>query len=146
MSGKKFAKYIMYEVKAPESIPAYRHESAEVTSPRMRRLASLDPGVIKNCPNMGAMWIMPWKNNEDPKSGVEAHVHDFEEIMGWYGCDPENPDDLHGEIEFWFEDEQYFITKSCIMYVPAGVRHCPLKIHNLKKPLLHMGYTPVMPT
>ena len=54
------------------------------------------------------------------------HQHDVPEIIGLFGSDYENQHDMGAEIEFWMEDEKFIITKSCMIFVPAGVKHCPL--------------------
>jgi hypothetical protein len=145
MAKLKYAKYIVSEAKAPKSIPSYRHESAEVTSPGMTRLASLGGELFKEAPHLGCMWFLPRPRNDSQKPGVEAHTHDFDEILGFYGSDPYNPGELNGEIEFWLDDEKYLLTKSCIIFVPKGLKHCPLFIRKLDKPLFHLGWTPTAP-
>jgi hypothetical protein len=145
MARLKYQKYIITEAKAPESIPSYRHESAEVTSPGMTRLASLGGEALPQAPHLGAMWFLPRPPNNGQKPGVEAHTHEFDEVLGFYGGDPQNPNDLYGEVEFWIEDEKYLLTKSCIIFIPKGVRHCPLFIRRLEKPMFHLGWTPVAP-
>jgi hypothetical protein len=145
MAKLKYQKYIITEVKAPKSIPAYRHESAEVTSPGMVRLASMVERFFPQAPHLGCMWFLPRPRNDRQKPGVDAHTHEFDEILGFYGGDPDNPNDLNGEVEFWIEDEQYLLTRSCLIYIPQGVKHCPLFIRKLDKPMFHLGWTPVAP-
>jgi hypothetical protein len=145
MAELKYQKYIITEAKAPESIPSYRHESAEVSSPGMTRLASLGEDGLPGAPHLGCMWFLPRPRNISEKPGVEAHTHNFDEILGFYGCDPYDPSDLNGEVEFWIEDEKYLLTKSCIIYIPKGIKHCPLFIRRLDKPLFHLGWTPALP-
>ncbi len=145
MSELKYANYIITQAKAPPLIPSYRHESAAISSPGMRRLAYLGDDIVQGAPHMGCMWLMPRLRNENEKPGVEAHTHDYEEILGFYGADPYNPEELFGEIEFWLEDEKYLLTKSCTIYVPKGMRHCPLTVYRLDKPIFHFGYTPITP-
>ncbi|HTY81833.1 MAG TPA: hypothetical protein VMB24_03540 [Dehalococcoidales bacterium] len=146
MAKRKYEKYIIYKAEAPKDIPEYRHESAEVKSPGMTRLASLVGNAIPEAPHMGAMWFLPRPPNNGTKPGVEAHTHEFDEVLGFYGGDPNNPDELYGEVEFWLGDEKYLLTKSCIIFVPKGLKHCPLFIRKLEKPMLHMGWSPVAPT
>jgi hypothetical protein len=88
---------------------------------------------------------MPRPRSTKETPGVDAHTHEYDEILGFYGCDPYNPHDLFGEIEFWIEDETYLLTKSCTIYIPKGIRHCPLFIRVLDKPMFHFGWTPVIP-
>lgn len=39
------------------------------------------------------------------------HVHDADEIIGFFGNDPSNPHDLGGELK-WFEEETGFPKRS----------------------------------
>jgi hypothetical protein len=146
MTALKYQKYIITEVKPIESIPSYRHESPDVKGKGMTHLASLLPDVAEGAPDISFMWLMPDKRIKPDKPGVDAHTHDFDEVLGFYGCDPYNPRELFGEVEFWLEDEKYLLTKSCIIYIPKGLKHCPLTITRMEKPILHFGYTPITPT
>jgi hypothetical protein len=145
MSDLKYARYIVTDAKAPPVIPSYRHESAAVSSPGMTRLAYLGSDVIPNAPHMGCMWFLPRQRTLDEKPGVEAHVHDYDEILGFYGVDPYNPTELFAEVEFWIENERYMLTKSCTIYIPKGLKHCPMWIRRLDKPIFHFGWTPITP-
>jgi hypothetical protein len=31
----------------------------------------------------------------------------------------------YGLVEFWIEDEQFMLTKTCTIYIPNGIKHCP---------------------
>ncbi|HTY81621.1 MAG TPA: hypothetical protein VMB24_02460, partial [Dehalococcoidales bacterium] len=64
------------------------------------------------------------------------------EILGFYGSDPQNPRDLGGEVEFWMEDEKHILTESFLVYIPAGMKHCPLKINRIDRPMFHLGASP----
>ncbi len=57
------------------------------------------------------------------------------------GSDPENPRDLGGEVEFWLEDEKYMLTKSCLIFVPKGLRHCPLRVVKADRPILFLAFS-----
>jgi len=47
-----------------------------------------------------------------------------------------NPNDLGGEVEFWLENEKYILTKSCLIFVPKGLKHCPLWVIKVDRPIL----------
>jgi mannose-6-phosphate isomerase-like protein (cupin superfamily) len=44
---------------------------------------------------------------------------------------------MGGEVEFWMEDEKFIINKSCMIFVPAGVKHCPLYLKRVDRPIFH---------
>ena len=77
-----------------------------------------------------AWWTAPLPESETYK----PHYHDADEIIGLFGSNIEDPFDLGGEAEYWFEDEKYTITKSCLIYVPKGTRHCPLFYRRVDRP------------
>jgi mannose-6-phosphate isomerase-like protein (cupin superfamily) len=75
--------------------------------------------------------------------GPKPHSHPFDEIFTFFGTDFNHPEDLCGEIEFYLEEEPVMITKSSIGFIPAGMRHCPVNMNRLDRPLFHfsMGFT-----
>ena len=69
------------------------------------------------------------------------HDHSYDEYLGFFGSDTDNPDDLCGEIELSL-GEKHTITKSCVVFVPAGVSHCPMKFKRVDKPIFYFATTP----
>ena len=99
-------------------------------------LFRLDEKAINNIPFFtAAAWV--WPKSDKIIMEDKSHSHQFEEAVTLFGTNPENPKDLCGEVEFWFDDEKYTITKSCIIYIPKGVKHCPLIFHRVDKPIFH---------
>jgi hypothetical protein len=86
--------------------------------------------------NIGFVWAL---GASTIKEELAAHVHDYNEVLGWIGTDWKNPNDLGGEIEFWIEDEKYILKNSCIIYIPRGVTHGPLKDLKVDRPFIHFG-------
>lgn len=81
--------------------------------------------------------------SEDP---IElAHVHDFDEVLIFVGSDPENPHDLNGEVELWVEDEKLILRNTCAVFIPKGLKHCPLIFRKVEKPIIFVacGHTPI---
>jgi hypothetical protein len=70
------------------------------------------------------------------------HDHSYDEYLGFFGSDTENPEDLCGEVELSLGDELHTITKSCVVFVPAGVSHCPMKFKRVDKPIFYFATTP----
>ena len=80
-----------------------------------------------------------WYLRPPAKPMEEGHSHDSDEIIGFFGSDPQNPHDLGGEIEFWLEDEKYILTKSCLIFAPKGMKHCPLILRRVDRPIFHFS-------
>ncbi len=77
------------------------------------------------------------------KLGPKPHIHPFDELFTFFGSNFEDPSDLGAEMEFWLEDQPVTFDKSCMVYIPAGMRHCPLNTKRMDGPIFHfsMGYT-----
>jgi hypothetical protein len=66
------------------------------------------------------------------------HTHTYDEVLGFIGSDPSNVTKLGGEVEIWMEDEKYVMDKSFLVYIPKGLKHCPIIIRKVDRPFL--GY------
>jgi hypothetical protein len=131
MAESKYAKYIITET-GPE--PRVR-EKAERLSDKMTYLLHLDGDVVKGASWVNCIWF--WKGFDEAL--VEAHEHPYDEVLTFFGTNPEDPHDLAGEIEFWMGDEKYILTKTCMVFVPKGLRHCPLIIRRVDRPIFHFS-------
>ena len=92
----------------------------------------LNGDVLPNAPYFTITW---YSSPGDPKT--ETHVHDFDEYLGFAGSDPEDPTNLNGLVRFMIDNEWVIIDKSTILFVPAGVKHCPYVIERVDKPIIH---------
>jgi hypothetical protein len=63
------------------------------------------------------------------------HSHEFDEVIGFGGTNRSYPRDLGGEIEFLMEGEKHIITKTCLVFVPKGVSHCPITFKRIDTPI-----------
>lgn len=81
--------------------------------------------------------------HEATKGSPPEHSHDdFDEIIMFFGTDPDRPHDLCGEVELWIGGEQYLLTESCMVFVPRGVRHCPLYFRRVERAILNLSTGP----
>ena len=44
-------------------------------------------------------------------------------------------EELGGEIEFLLGGEKHTITKTCLIFVPKGVSHCPITLRRIDTPI-----------
>ena len=130
MAESKYAKYIVTDAKGPELSPEAAAAFAKVGTLVMW----LDDKVVPGAFQMNCVWYFA-----PVPGGPGAHKHDVPEIIGFFGNDPKNPHDLGGEVEFWIEDEKFIINKSVMIFVPAGVKHCPLKLRRVDRPMFHFS-------
>jgi hypothetical protein len=131
MAELKYQKYILTDLKLPEDI----QKSAAKYNERATRILWLEDWVIEGAPSIISSWY--WKATET--EGVPSHTHDFDEVIGFFGSDPQNPHDLGGEVEFWLEDEKYFLKNSCLIFIPKGLRHCPLRVVKVDRPIFFLA-------
>lgn len=82
--------------------------------------------------HMTYSWIHP---TEEGSHWVNEHEHTYDEVLVFLGTDPEHPKDLGGEAYLWIEGEKYTINTSGAVYIPAGVRHCPLDWGTITRPI-----------
>jgi hypothetical protein len=83
---------------------------------------------------IGWVYTMP-----DPNPHVPEHDHsEHDEYVIHIGSNPDNPEDLGGEIEFVVGGEPLKIDKTSVIYIPAGVVHGPLTFKRVDRPMLQM--------
>ena len=134
MAELKNSKYIVSELKIPESKQKIAKEYAKYAT----RILWLDDKVVEGAFHMNTAWYL--KATESLES--VPHTHDSDEIIGFFGNNPEDPHDLGGEIEVWLEDEKHIITRSSLIFVPAGMKHCPMILRRVDRPIFHFTTVP----
>jgi hypothetical protein len=77
----------------------------------------------------------------EPNPYVLQHVHDNNEIILHFGGDPQNPEDLGGEIEFMVEGEPLIFKTNTAFFAPKGLTHCPVTWKKFTKPHIEMAIT-----
>ena len=132
MAELKYQKYILSDLILPEASKARAAEYEK----RATRILWMEDFNVKGAPNIFCSWY--WSVTEEG-GGTPGHKHDFDEVIGLFGTDMKNPLDLCGEVEFWFEDEKYILTKSSLLYCPKGVQHCPLRVLKIDKPMFFLA-------
>ena len=129
MAERKNEKYIVTELISPMD-PEFEKKYSEWA----KRVLWLSGKVVPGAFNFMCSWYL-----KPPAEHLSEHTHEYAEMIGFIGSNPDDPYDLGGEIEMWLEDEQYILTKSCIIYVPGGMKHCPMIIKRVDRPILHIG-------
>jgi hypothetical protein len=130
MAEPKYSKYMVRK-------PAYETGLANVTGrqiPTMTYMSSdLVPGANLYL-EFGWIWDMP-----KPNPHITEHSHDHDEIVLHIGSDPNNPEDLGGEIEFVVGGEPLVFDTTTALFVPKGVRHGPLTWKKVTRPHIEMS-------
>lgn len=133
MAEGKYAKYIVTDLVLPEEMKAGAADYAKWAT----RILWLDEDVVPGTFQVNCSWYR--KPTDTPAT---AHTHDYDEVIAFFGSDPDNPYDLQGEVEFWIEDEQYILDKSTLIFAPGGLQHCPVQVLRADRPIFH--FTVVM--
>jgi hypothetical protein len=142
MAESKYAKYIVYQGKPNFRVPPPGSKPVDPNArPMNTHMMFMDSDVVEGAFYSECAWFWPGSGN--PKGGGGgSHTHPFEEVVAFIGSNPDDPSDLGGEVEFWIGDEQFVLTKSFMAFVPAEVKHCPLFIRRVDKPIFHFTLGP----
>jgi hypothetical protein len=133
MANLKYKKYILTDLRLPGKI-----QEKEATYNRWaKHLLWLDHHVIEGAPFVNTAWYFN-PEPEDILATIAPHTHPFDEVVGFFGSDPQNPYDLGGEIVFRLEDERYILKNSCLIFIPKGLRHSG-EIIKVGTPIFHVS-------
>lgn len=138
MAESKYSKYIVYE---PPKLDKPFPQPKRLVEAREKGnyfdgtwLFALDNRVVGGSFYTNCVWLMK-KHGKEPLDIEIAHTHDFDETLGFVGTVPDDPHALGGEMDLWLEDEKFTITKSCLIYVPRGMKHLPLTLKKIDYPI-----------
>lgn len=133
MDNTKYGKHIVTNLQASNFSP----EQIESYATWATRILWMDKSVVPGAFQMNCSWY----REPNPGDSGEAftHTHDSDEIIGFFGDNWQKPYDLGAEIEFWLEDEMHMITSSAMIFVPKGMKHCPLILRKVDRPIFHFS-------
>ncbi len=97
-------------------------------------LLGIQDSILKGSFFVGCEWLWGLTGN-GPVTIETSHSHDFDEIIGFAGSNHDSPRELGGEIEFWLGDEKHILTKTCLIFIPRGLKHCPLILQKIDTPI-----------
>jgi hypothetical protein len=142
MSELKYSKYIVTEPKPlpPEIEAKMKAERAKRKSTiKSTRLMTVDDEIVKDFFYVDCNWL--WSGSAED-TAEEPHAHDFDEVIGFVGSNREDPHDLGGKITIWLDGKEEVLTRSCLIFVPAGTRHCPILFNRIDKPVFFVTISP----
>jgi hypothetical protein len=129
MGEKKYEKYILKEPleKGPEGLAPMIHLCAE------------DDCLGAKFPSFPAEFTsvlvtQPITMNPNP------HAHDYDQFLCFLGSNNKNLFEFDAEIEVVLgeEGETNTIDATSIVYIPKGLKHCPVNFKRIGKPVLFM--------
>jgi hypothetical protein len=133
MAESKYEKYIRRDVQ----LKGVQQLHPEVTKP----VLSLTSDETFGNHNFSLSW---WPISEPFEMVSQTHAHDFDQFLLFIGGDINNMLDLGGEVELTLSEdgknlEKLVFTTATMVYIPAGLYHCPLnfkKVNDPNKPIL----------
>lgn len=75
----------------------------------------------------------------DPNPHIYEHVHDYDEIVLHWGGNPEIPQVLGAEIEFYIGGQPITFNTTTGIFIPAGTPHGPLTWKKFEFPHIEMA-------
>ena len=135
----KYAKYVITDLKHKIVEGSWTEPMQIARNGKDGRVLWLDNDVIPGAFYVETTWAYPRQASDPPNKYPQIisnhHTHDFDEVLGFFGTDTNDPHDLGGEIEFWLGGEKQIIIKSAIVFIPKGLQHCPLIYKRVDKPI-----------
>ncbi|MGI6218093.1 MAG: hypothetical protein ACOYIK_10850 [Coriobacteriales bacterium] len=132
-AGGKYGKYIMQELHDPNpGTPEFQ----EMYKKFSHRILWIDDKLVPGSMQMNTAWFYAVPER-DPV--FEEHVHDDDELVGFFSSDPDNPNDLDAELTFTIDGEEHLITKSTIIFLPGGLPHGQIRIKRVGRPIFHFS-------
>ncbi len=135
----KYGKYFLTEDRMPPMpeamVKAMEDQAKEGKILDRTMLLGIMDSIVPGCPlfvGCEILWGLPGGKPVD----IEIpHTHDFDEVIGFGGTNRNYPRDLGGEIEVNIGGEKHTVTKTCLIFVPKGVEHCPITIKRIDTPI-----------
>jgi len=126
-------KYIVQELKDPNmGTPQFQAMYRKFAN----RILWIDDNVVEGAFQMNTSWYFAVPEI-DPV--FEEHVHNYDELIGFFGSNPDDPYDLGAEMEVTIDGEIHRISRTSMIFIPAGVPHMPLSIKKVERPMFHFS-------
>jgi hypothetical protein len=119
--------------KANAKYPSYRVKNdPKIVKPIVQVDAETVPGAEFYAETK---WILPGSKNDIKL--CEPHTHEYNEVLGFFGFNYDNIQDLGAEIEITIDNEKNIVDRSFSACIPAGVKHGPIIVKNVQRPIFY---------
>ncbi|MBE6913498.1 MAG: cupin domain-containing protein [Ruminococcaceae bacterium] len=136
-NGGEYGKYFIQDLTEPATFAASSPEYKELYKRFSQRILWIDDNVVPGAFQMNTAW---YYNVPERDPIFLEHSHDDTcELIGFFSSDMNNPYDLGGKIEFSLNGEAHLLTRSTLIYVPAGMPHNPMRILEVNRPIFHFS-------
>ena len=143
MARSKYGKYIISELKQPAEEAPWNPPVTAAGKNKGGRVLFLDSNNVPGAFYMECVWIMPRpaltpeQIEAAKKRGPGPHSHEYDEVIAFFGTNHDDPYDLGAEVELWLGDEKHIINRTSLVFIPAGLKHCPLVFLRVDRPVFH---------
>ena len=96
----------------------------------------MDSNVVPGAFQMNTAW---YHHVPDRDPVFEEHVHEDDEIIGFFGTNPDDPYALDAELTFSIDGEDHLIDKTTLVFVPGGLPHGRISIKRIGTPIFHFS-------
>ncbi len=127
-------KYVVTQPKENLIVPGWAGNLQRDTS---TRVMYLDSEVIKGAFYVECVWFWPTTNKDI--ASPAPHIHNYDEVIGFFGTDPNDLNDLGAVIELYIDGGRNVMNQTFLAFVPKGVVHCPLNILEITRPVFHFA-------
>jgi len=133
-TGGEYAKYFVQDLQTPPGM--ITPDFAKFYSTFAHRILWMDGNVVPGAFQMNTAWYhsVPERDPVFPE-----HEHPYDEIIGFFGSNPDDPYDLGGIVEFGINGEMHSLTKSTMIFAPGGVPHSPIRVLKVDRPIFHFS-------
>lgn len=130
----EYSSYIVQDLQYPEGMSSPEFQA--MYDRFAKRILWMDGNVVPGAFQMNTAWYcnVPEKDPIFPE-----HVHPDDELIGFFGSDPNDPYELHAEIEVAINGERRILTRSTMIFVPGNMPHMPMRILRVDKPVFHFS-------
>ncbi|MCL2391831.1 MAG: hypothetical protein FWC66_04385 [Oscillospiraceae bacterium] len=130
----EFAANFVQELQTPPGMLTPEFEA--LYSSFAQRILWMDNNVCPGAFQMNTAW---YKSVPERDPIFPEHSHPYTEIVGFFGSNPDNPDDLGAVIEFGLNGEMHRLTKSTMIFCPKDSTHGPVRIVSVDRPVFHFS-------
>jgi len=124
--------YEQYVVRSPMR-EAGAEFTAGRTSPTMTYMSGVQIPGVKYYIEMGWTFGMPVSKKTEGAMPEMAH-NNFDEIVLHIGGDPDNPEDLGADMEFYVGGQPLRFDTTSTLFIPRGLHHGPIHCLEYRKP------------
>jgi hypothetical protein len=139
MAESKYAQYIVTEDLMPPQpeamIQAMEDQAKEGKILDRTMLLGIMDSIVPGCSLFAGCEILWGLPGGKPVAIEIPHMHEFDEVIGFGGTNRNYPRDLGGEIEFHIGGETHTITKTCLIFIPKRILHCPVVFKRIDTPI-----------